>query len=63
MREKIYNNRQWLERFKQHKERKEKLDIGPLIKEETITQLNGLHTKEKMQKKFFGQRDPKQHIK
>ena len=33
----IYNYRQWLKRFKQYTKRKYETDIGPLIKEKTMT--------------------------
>ena len=33
----IYNYRHWLDRLKQYTKRKYEIDIGPLIKEETMT--------------------------
>ena len=51
---KICNNRQWLDRFKQNTKRKYEIDIGPLIKKETMTGTDEWNTKEeKMQQDFL----------
>ena len=51
----IYNYRQWLERLKQH--RKEKTDIGSLIKEEeTMTGTEWDTKEENIQQVFLGMR-------
>ena len=33
-----YNYQQWLDRFKQYTKRKEEIDVGPLIRDETMTE-------------------------
>ena len=48
----IYSYRQWLDRFKQHTKQKNDIDIGPLIKEETITGTEW-NNKEKIQQDFL----------
>ena len=52
-RKKIYNYRQWLERFKQHTKKKYETYIGPLIKEETMTETISNTEEEKMQQDFL----------
>ena len=48
-----YNYRQWLDRFKQYTERKYSINIGPLIKEETITETERAKEEEKKQQDFL----------
>ena len=57
----IYNYRQWLERFEQCSKTKHDTDIGPLIKEKTITGTEWDIRKHTT--KFLGHWDPKQHTK
>ena len=56
---KIYNHRQWLERFKQYRKRKNEIDIGPLIKEEQMTEPTGILKKRRYNKISYGHGDPK----
>ena len=58
---KIYNQRQWLKRFKQNTKSEHEIYIGPLIKEGTITGTKWNTEEEKVNKIFFGHWDPKQH--
>ena len=52
-REKIYNFRQELERFKKDTKRKNDIDIGRLIKEETITRTECNTKEEKIKQNFL----------
>ena len=49
----IYNNRQWLERFKPNTKRKYEIDIGSLIKEETMTGTDWNSKEEKIKQDFL----------
>ena len=55
---KIYNYRQWLKRFKQNTKKKHIIEIGPLIKEGTITKTEN-NLEEKMQQDFLWVLGPK----
>ena len=56
---KIYNRRQWLERFNQYRKRKNEIDLGPLIKEEQMTGTDWNTQEEKTQQDFLRARGPK----
>ena len=50
----VYNYRQWIDRFKQYTKRKYDIDIGPLIKEKNRTGTYEWNTEqEKIQKDFL----------
>ena len=59
----IYNYRQWLERFKQYTKRKCGIDTEALFIETTITETDwNTKEEEKNSNIFFGHSDLKQHI-
>ena len=49
----IFNYRQWLERFKQYTKRKYNKGFGPLIKYETITAIEWNRKDKKIQQEFL----------
>ena len=49
----IFNYRQWLERFKQYTRRKYNIGIGPLIKYETIIEIEWSTKEEMIQQEFL----------
>ena len=49
----IYNYRQWLDRYKQNTKTKYEIDIRPLIKEKTMTGADWNTKKEKLQQDFL----------
>ena len=48
-----YDYRQWLDRFKRYTKRKYEIDIGPLIKEETMIETEWNTKEEKIQQDVF----------
>ena len=50
--EKIYNQGQWLEGFKQYTKSKYELDIGPLIKEDQMNGTEWIIKEKKIQQDF-----------
>ena len=49
----IYNYRQWVERFKQYAKNKYNIDIGHPIKERTISETKGNMNEKKIQQDFL----------